>query len=201
MQAVINRPKQVRNVAVIGYGFHTSHRSGSRNEESELTERLVKILRCKSHNQARHDHEQPIEYPTGWAAVLDRGPVTSLRVHHTASQLATSLQCENDDSIKPKENTTFVLNLIDPPSHHIARAGINGVNPEVTAAMQLVDGALVVVDCVAGVVSNTEAVLSQALSQRVKPVLHMDNMDACMVGFRVGSWCARVRIRGRGLRV
>ena len=184
-RALMSRPKQVRNVALIGYSFQTPHSSGLWSEESGLTKRLVSILGHKTRGQTPCGQERPRASldPAGWAAVLDRGPVISLRVDHTAGQLATSLQCENKAAIKPKENTAYLLNLVDPPSRHVARVGINGINPEVTAALRLVDGALVVVDCVAGILSETEAVLCQALSERVKPVLHVANVDACLVCF------------------
>lgn len=79
-----------------------------------------------------------------------------------------------------QEGTPYVINLIDTPGH-IDFTG------RVTRSLRAIDGCVVVIDSVEGVMTQTETVTRQALEERVRPVLYINKIDRLIKELRLSS--------------
>ncbi|CAN6250345.1 unnamed protein product [Urochloa humidicola] len=77
-----------------------------------------------------------------------------------------------------RDGTEYLINFIDTPGHL-------EFSSEVTTALHVSDGALVVVGYTEGIQAQTETVLRQALCERIRPVLTVNKIDKCFLDLEV----------------
>ncbi|RSL97020.1 Ribosome assembly protein 1 [Fusarium oligoseptatum] len=152
----------IRNICILAHVDHG---------KTSLTDALLAtngIISPKLAGKIRYLDSRPDEQTRG------------ITMESSAISLYFAMRRKTAPDAEP-EDKEYLVNLIDSPGHI-------DFSSEVSTASRLCDGAVVLVDAVEGVCSQTVTVLRQTWIEKLKPLLVINKIDRLVTELKNDTW-------------
>ena len=158
----------IRNICILAHVDHG---------KTTLSDSLLAsngVISSKSAGQVRYLDSREDEQERG---ITMKASAIALYFKLITNSMAKSSP-QNEEQIVESTEKEYLIHLIDSPGHI-------DFTSEVSVASRLCDGALVLVDVIEGICTQTHIVLKQAWTENVKPVLVLNKIDRLIVELKL----------------
>jgi translation elongation factor EF-G len=107
-------------------------------------------------------------------AAADVAAISQMTTANDDNNNRNNSNSNNNNNEKEKEKE-YLINLIDCPGHI-------DFSSDVSTATRLCDGAIIIIDVIEGICTQTRAVLYKAIKERMKPIIVFNKLDKLVIG-------------------
>lgn len=115
------------------------------------------------------------------------GEIRALDYLEEEQRRGITIKTANISLLHEVHGEEYVINLVDTPGHV-------DFTDRVTRALRAIDGAIILVDAVEEIMAQTEVLVRQALSERVRPILFINKVDRLIIELKMSAEEIRSKI-------